>query len=93
MAIIDLRLDPTARELRWFGPLLALFVAVVGSIARWQFNAPTLSVVLWSGGGLLAAVYVLVRPSRLLIYRGWIYATYPIGWVVSEVDPEIGTAC
>ena len=85
MAIIDLRLDPTARELRWFGPLLALFVAVVGSIARWQFDAPTLSVVLWSAGGLLAAVYVLVRPSRLLIYRGWIYATYPIGWVVSHL--------
>ncbi len=85
MAIIDLRLDPTPRELRWFGPLLALFVAVVGGIARWQFDAPAVSVVVWSGGGLLAAVYLSVPPSRLLIYRGWIYATYPIGWVVSHV--------
>ncbi len=85
MAIIDLRLDPTPRELRWFGPLLALFVGVVGGIARWQFDAPAVSVVLWSGGGLLAAVYLSVPPSRLLIYRGWIYATYPIGWVVSHL--------
>ena len=85
MAVIDLRLDPTPRELRWFGPLLALFAAVVGGIARWQFDAPSVSVVLWSAGGLLAAVYVLVPPSRLLIYRGWIYATFPIGWVVSHL--------
>jgi len=85
MAIIDLRLDPTPRELRWLGPPLALFAAVVGGIARWQFDAPAVSVVLWSGGGLLAAVYLSVPPSRLLIYRGWIYATYPIGWVFSHV--------
>ncbi len=85
MAVVDLRLDPTARELRWFGPLLAVFFLLVGSIARWQFGAPTVSVWLWSAGGFIAAVYGVAPASRLWIYRGWIYATYPIGWVVSHL--------
>ena len=85
MAVVDLRLDPTDRELRWFGPLLALFFSAVGAIARWQFSALPLSVALWIAGGLIVAVYLVVPRSRLRIYRGWIYTTYPIGWTVSHV--------
>ena len=85
MAVVDLRLDPTDRELHWFGPLLALFAGVVGAIARWQFDAPSVSAALWTAGGLIATFYLLVPASRIVIYRGWIYATYPIAWVVAHV--------
>ena len=84
MAVVDLRLDPTDRELRWFGPLLALFAGVVGAIARWQFDAPSVSAALWTADGLITTFYLLVPASRIVIYRCWIFATYPIAWVVAH---------
>ncbi len=85
MAVVDLRLDPTERELRWFAPLLLLFFGVVGAIARFGFDAPTAARALWGVGVVLALVYTAVPPWRLSIYRGWVRATYPVGWVVSHV--------
>lgn len=85
MAVIDLRLDPTERELRWFAPLLLVFFGVVGAIARWGFDAAAAGYALWAVGGLLASLYAAVPAWRLSIYRGWIRATYPIGWLVSHV--------
>ena len=52
------------RDLRWFGLLLPIFVALVGAIARWQFGAPAAATGIWSVGGALAALYWLVPPLR-----------------------------
>ena len=49
--------NPSPRELRWFGLLLPLFIALVGAIARWQFGAPAAALGIWSAGGALAALY------------------------------------
>ena len=48
--------NPSPRDLRWFGLLLPLFVALVGAIARWQFGAPAAALGIWSVGGALAAL-------------------------------------
>ena len=77
--------DPSPRDLRWFGLLLPLFVALVGAIARWQFDALSAALGIWSAGGVLAAVYWLAPPLRRPILVGWMYAALPIGWTVSHL--------
>ena len=49
--------NPSLRDLRWFGLLLPVFVALVGAIARWQFEVPAAALGIWSAGGALAALY------------------------------------
>ena len=77
--------NPTPRELRGFGLLLPLFVALVGAVARWQFDAPAAALGIWSAGGALAALYWAAPPLRRPILVGWMYAALPIGWTVSHL--------
>ena len=76
--------NPTPRDLRWFGLLLPLFVALVGAIARWQFDAPAAALGIWSAGGALAALYWAAPPLRRPIL---------VGWNVGEVPYCSRTAC
>ena len=76
---------PSPRDRRWFGLLLPVFVALVGVVARWQFDAPSAALGIWSVGGALAAFYWLAPPFRRPILVGWMYAALPIGWTVSHV--------
>ena len=77
--------NPSLRDLRWFGLLLPVFVALVGAIARWQFKVPAAALGIWSTGGALAALYWLAPPLRRHILVGWMYAALPIGWTVSHL--------
>lgn len=85
MPLIEIDPHPAARQLRWFGVLLAGFVLLAGGVLRWRFDAPAAALMVWTGGGALAAVYAAVRPLRRWIFLGWLYAAFPIGWVVSHV--------
>ena len=86
MSVIEIRKNPSRRELAWFGLLLALFFGVIGGLVTWHAGGPTvLARVLWFVGVGLAIVYYAIPPVRRPIYLGWIYGTYPIGWVISHV--------
>ena len=85
MAVIGVNRHPAAKELRWFGVLLAGFVLLAGGVLRWRLDAPEAAVVVWTGGAAVAAVYAAVRPLRRWIFLGWLYAAFPIGWVVSHL--------
>ena len=90
MALIEINRHPAARELRWFGVLLAGFVLLAGGILRWQLAAPAAALGVWTGGAILAAVYAAVRPLRRWIYLGWLYAAFPIGWTASHLLLAVG---
>ena len=85
MALLEINRHPAAKELRWFGVLLAGFVVLAGALARWQIEAPAAALTIWAAGAALAAVYAGVRPLRRWIYLGWLYAAFPIGWTVSHL--------
>jgi len=85
MAIIEINTNPSRKELRWFGVMLAVFVLATGAVAWWQFDAPTLARRIWVAGGVLSMIYIVVPPLRRWIFVGWIYAVFPIGWTVSHV--------
>ena len=85
MALLEINRHPAAKELRWFGVLLAGFVVLAGALARWQIEAPAAALTIWAAGAALAAVYAAAPPLRRWIYLGWLYAAFPIGWTVSHL--------
>ena len=85
MGLIEVKKDFSQRELLWFGPLMALFVGILGTIAIRRFDAPNVAYGLWTVTAALIVLYYLIPSMRKPTYLAWIYAVMPIGWVVSHV--------
>ncbi len=86
MALLEINTNPTQRQLRQFAgvviPLAGLLVALV---LGWRLGH---TVSAWSVMALAAGCCVagLIRPGLVRpIYVGWMYAAYPIGWVVGHI--------
>jgi hypothetical protein len=84
VALTELNMNPSERELRWFGALLGVFGALVGALLRWRFDAPTAAGILWCLTAAVTAAYYLLPPLRWMLYRAWMTAAFPIGWLVSH---------
>jgi hypothetical protein len=82
--MLDVRWNPSGRELRQFGWLCLLFAALGGAIVAYRSSAWNTAVAIWavgSGVALLgAAKPVFLKP----FFVGWMAAAYPIGWIVSN---------
>jgi MFS family permease len=85
MSLIELRTDPTRKELAWFGLLLLAFLGVVGLLAWRATGSLAGARYIWTAGAAAAVLYYAVPPLRRPMFVGWMYAAYPIGWVVSHV--------
>jgi Saxitoxin biosynthesis operon protein SxtJ len=85
MALIEINKNPSRRDLLWFGVALAAFCGVVGALLRWRFGAPDAARAVWIAGLVLPAIYFAVPPIRRPFFLGWIYASWPVGWVISHV--------
>ena len=85
MAVLDINTNPTRRDLRWFGLLLPVFVAIVGAVVWRRTGSLTPAAVVWGAGALLSTVFAAWPASRPLIYVGWMYAVFPIGWALSHL--------
>ena len=83
--MIEINRNPSRRELLIFGLLFALFFAIVGSIAYWGFKAPRVAQVLWIGAAVVTVAFYLIPPMRRPLYLGWMYAAFPLGFVMSWV--------
>ena len=84
MAVLEINRHPTAGDLRGFGVLLVVFVALAGGFAYWRLDASTARMV-WTAGWALAAIYAAAPPLRRWIYLGWLYAAFPVGWTLSHL--------
>ena len=85
MALIEIKKDPSKNDLRWFGVIVALVFAVLGVIARFVWGTPTAANVLWIIGGAVFVIYYAIPPIRRLMFIGWMYLVFPIGWVVGHL--------
>ena len=83
--MIEINRNPSPRELRWFGALFLLFFGLVGGVILWRFHAFGVSGWIWSGAAALTLAYYAVAPLRRPIYVGWMYATYPLGWLFTHL--------
>ena len=80
-----LNTNPTRRDLLVFGFVMPLVAALLGLLVDVRFDAPTAARVIWAVGAVLTIAYLVVPGWRRPIFLGWMYATYPLGWVVSHV--------
>ncbi|MCA9708375.1 MAG: hypothetical protein KDK70_21175 [Myxococcales bacterium] len=85
MAVIEINKNPSKRELAWFGLMFLAFFGLIGALAWWRWEAQTAAYGLWGGAAGLAVLYYAVPALQKPIYLGWLYAAYPIGWVISHV--------
>ena len=85
MAIIEINLRPSEKELRWFGLLMWLFLALVGAVIYWRTGSLAIATTLTVVGGGLCCFYYALRPLRRPLYVGWMVAVYPLGWLISHL--------
>lgn len=83
--MIEINKNPSHRELRWFGVGLLAFAGLAGAMIHWRWDNASLARYVVGAGVLLTLVYYTVPPLRRWIYLAWMYAAFPIGWVVSHV--------
>jgi hypothetical protein len=85
MAVIEINKNPSQKELAWFGVMFLVFFGLIGGVVWWRLEAQTTAYTLWGVAAAIVAVYYALPPVRLPIYLGWLYAAFPIGWVISHV--------
>jgi len=85
VALHEFNKDPSAKDLRWFGLLLAAFFAVMGGMIAWKSGNLRVFYVMGGVGAALGAVYYALPAVRKPMYLGWMYLFFPVGFVVSLV--------
>ena len=85
MALIELRINPAARDLKWFGLILLAFLGLVGILVWRATGSLAWPRLIWGGAATLSLIYYVARPLQRPMYIGWSYLTYPVGWVISHV--------
>lgn len=85
MAVIELNKNPSKKELAWFGLMFLAFFGLIGGLVWWRFENETAAYTLWGVAAAIVAVYYAVPSLRRTLYLGWLYAAFPIGWVISHV--------
>lgn len=86
MAVIEINKNPTVKDLRWFALLwFPAFCGVVGGLIWHRTGVLEVAIGLWCAGALVALVGGIAPRSVRWLFLGWMYAAYPIGFVVSHV--------
>lgn len=85
MALIEIDLNPSQKDLKLFGFIMLVLFLLLGGIVQWFSGPFIVSVILWGFGAGFFAIYYLVRPLRLPLYRGWMKLIYPVGWTLSHL--------
>lgn len=85
MAVIEINKDPSKRELAWFGLMFLVFFGLIGGLLWWRLQAQHVAFTVWGVAAAITAVYYAVPGIRRSIYLGWLYAAFPIGWVISHL--------
>jgi hypothetical protein len=83
--MIQINKNPSKKELVWFGVLCLVFFALMGLSVLHKTHDPRVAVIIWSIAGIAIAIYFAVPPARRPVYLAWMYAVYPLGWVLSHV--------
>lgn len=86
MALLEINRDPTPRQVWQFGLLwLPAFCLLLGGMAIYRFASWPAAVFLALCAALSILVGALRPPWIRALFIGWMWAAFPIGWVVSHV--------
>jgi len=82
--MIEINRHPSRRDHLVLGTGLAVVCGVIGAL-RWHAAAATAAYTWWIGGVALMALLIAAPRFGRWFYVGWMYATYPIAWMVSHL--------
>lgn len=86
MALIELKLNPSRRELRWFaGVWFPAFFALLGAGVLHMSGSLSIAASIWIPALLVTGIALLRPRFARVVYVGWLYAVYPIGWTISSL--------
>ena len=86
MAVIDLDLNPSRKDLRVFGAAALVAFGGLGALNHWPWGGPTWLTLALAALGVVSALLALFRPgANRPLYVVLMIAVYPIGLVVSYV--------
>lgn len=85
MALIQIDRNPSPTILCWFGLLQGLALAVIGGVVYWRFQAPLVAYGFWGVAAAFTVVYYAIPTARRWMYLGAMFATYPLGLVISYI--------
>ena len=83
MPLIDGNREPTPKDLRVFGLTIVVFLGVVGALVGSRTGQWTIPIVVWSAALIQCALYYAVPSVQAMVFRAWIKALFPIGWIIS----------
>lgn len=83
MGLIEVNKNPTKNDLRWFGVIVLAFWGLLGGVLIWRFQAWSGVVMLWIPAIVVTGIYYAVPALRKPLFLGWMYAVFPIGWMIS----------
>jgi saxitoxin biosynthesis operon SxtJ-like protein len=85
MALFQLNLNPSNKELRWFAGLwFPAFAGMLGLLVFRKLHAPTVALCIWSIGVLLSLSGLAYPPIIRTVYLSIMRLTFPVGWVLSH---------
>jgi hypothetical protein len=64
--------------------MLLFATGVVGAVILWKAGSPTSARAVWVAGAAIIAVYYLLPAVQRPLYMTWMYAAFPVGWLVSH---------
>ena len=86
MALVELKLDPSPRELRQFAAMwLPAAFALIGVMVWYTTGSLRIPAVLWGVGLCGSLVGLLVPAVARIVFIAWMYVTYPLGWTISHL--------
>lgn len=86
MALMEINCDPTPRQVRQFALLwLPGFCFLLAALCVWRWDSPT-AAWLFIASGVASIVAGRLQPGLMrVVFLAWMWAAFPIGWVVSHV--------
>src|SRR5437879_5841009 len=82
--MFDINKHPSRRDLAIFAALLPVVFAIVGAF-RFHAGSTGWAVALWVLGFSLGAWTLVMPAARRWLYIGWMYATFPLAWSISQL--------
>ena len=83
--MIDLNLNPSRKELRWFAVMQIAFFAIVSYMLLRKHSIVGTTAGYIMGASAVTGIAGLVWPAFIrVVYVAWMIAVFPIGWTVSH---------
>ena len=84
MALVEINKNPSERECRQFAGLwVPGFLLLVSVLVWYRSGSMRTGIALVAAAILIAGLGLLSSSLGRVLYLGWMYAAYPVGWTIS----------